>query len=200
MRQSLLQLVRMQDYLDEEERQEREAKLKAEAEKIAKEKAEQEAAERKIAEAAAKEQRELEAAERLIEQVEAIEITPPDAPASDAAEKQEKTPVTSPTQKRAEGVTSPLLEGNNKDSPKTSLFDRLKTRVRALTGGDAENPEEALAAKLAYLASHPARCAELGEKAMSRAKSTFDWNHVVAEYEKLFEELGVAATKPVPAT
>jgi len=142
LRQSLLQLVRMQDYLDEEERQEREAKLKAEAEKIAKEKAEQEAAERKIAEAAAKEQRELEAAERLIEQVEAIEITPPDAPASDAAEKQEKTPVTSPTQKRAEGVTSPLLEGNNKDSPKTSLFDRLKTRVRALTGGDAENLEE----------------------------------------------------------
>ena len=142
MRQSLLQLVRMQDYLDEEERQEREAKLKAEAEKIAKEKAEQEAAERKIAEAAAKEQRELEAAERLVEQVEAIEVTPPDAPASDVAEKQEKTPVTSPTQKRAEGATNPLLEGNNKDSPKTSLFDRLKTRVRALTGGDAENPEE----------------------------------------------------------
>lgn len=63
---------------------------------------------------------------------------------------------------------------------------------------DADNAEEALAAKITYLADHPAHCAELGRKAMARAKATFDWNHVVDEYERLFEELGVGATKPAP--
>lgn len=142
LRQSLMQLVRMQDYLDEEERQEREAKQRAEAEKE-KEKACKAAAEKKAAEAAANEKAELEAAaKKAMAQEEGGDAEVDKSIEREKGEKgetQERGPLTETT------VTSPILTPA-KDSPKASLFDRFRTRVRTLTGGETvglgeEEPE-----------------------------------------------------------
>jgi len=61
----------------------------------------------------------------------------------------------------------------------------------------SENPEESLAEKIILLAESPARCAELGRRALARAEETFNWNLVADQYEGLFEEMGVmTAEKP----
>ncbi|CAN5659229.1 hypothetical protein BH09VER1_BH09VER1_00320 [soil metagenome] len=56
----------------------------------------------------------------------------------------------------------------------------------------SENPEDALAEKINYLAEHPKRCEELGRLAQKRALNHFDWRLVVDQYELLLESLGVA--------
>lgn len=57
----------------------------------------------------------------------------------------------------------------------------------------ADDAETALAEKLEYLSSHPARCEELRKRAFDRAKTCFHWDLVVDRYEQLFEEIGVPA-------
>ena len=53
---------------------------------------------------------------------------------------------------------------------------------------DARRPAS-LAATLERLARDPARVAELGERAMARARTRFSWEHVTDEYEQLFARL-----------
>jgi len=64
--------------------------------------------------------------------------------------------------------------------------------------GEAFDPEDAvksLSDKITFLASHPERCRELGEKALARAKKDFSWDAVVARYEELFTDIQIGRNK-----
>lgn len=56
---------------------------------------------------------------------------------------------------------------------------------------DGPDAVAALAEKLTALSKNPARCEELRSLALQRAKTKFNWDHVVDEYEGLFSELEV---------
>lgn len=58
---------------------------------------------------------------------------------------------------------------------------------------ETDDPEAALAAKIEYLTAHPDYCADLGRRALNRAKEHFSWDLVVNQYEELFAKLGVPA-------
>ena len=61
-----------------------------------------------------------------------------------------------------------------------------------------QNAVQALAEKIMLLSADPARCEELGREAQARARTLYDWNRVVAQYEGLLEELdlGTSAKQP----
>ncbi len=54
---------------------------------------------------------------------------------------------------------------------------------------DANNPVASLAARFESLSADPARCRELGERALSRAAAKFSWDAVLARYRQLFDDL-----------
>jgi N-acetylglucosaminyldiphosphoundecaprenol N-acetyl-beta-D-mannosaminyltransferase len=54
---------------------------------------------------------------------------------------------------------------------------------------DAADPVASLAARFASLAADPARCRELGRRALERAAEKFSWDAVLARYREVFSEL-----------
>jgi len=77
----------------------------------------------------------------------------------------------------------------------SAILYRDCAATREVVGNDAEpfgqdDPEARLAEKITFLSENPARCEELGRAALARAKSHFDWNLVVDQYERVFADLG----------
>ncbi len=54
---------------------------------------------------------------------------------------------------------------------------------------DPESPFASLAEKIGLLAANPDRCDELGRLALARAADKFNWEVVIAQYLRLFNEL-----------
>lgn len=62
----------------------------------------------------------------------------------------------------------------------------------------ADDSSESLTAKIQFLTENPDYCQELGDRAMQRARRLYDWNVVVDEYEKVFQDLGFDIPVSVP--
>lgn len=54
---------------------------------------------------------------------------------------------------------------------------------------DASNPAESLTEKIRFLTANPDYCNALGKRALDRAAEKFDWNVVLSQYERLFDDL-----------